>query len=177
MTHDQFWHLIANSRSDFDPSRSDGNMALQAERMEQLLSALPAAEVVEFARIFTQLYFAAYRWDLWAAAYILGEGGCSDDGFMDFRYWLISMGRDVYEAAMADPQSLADVADQPGVETIWFEEFGYVADRVLELKGVAERSLPPGVEHPAKPAGERWEDEDLPRRFPRLWAKYGAAWD
>lgn len=30
----------------------------------------------------------AYRRDLWAAAYH-ANGGCSDDGFIDFRIWLI----------------------------------------------------------------------------------------
>jgi hypothetical protein len=34
------------------------------------------------------------------------NGGMSDDGFTDFRYWLISRGRDVYERALADPDSL-----------------------------------------------------------------------
>src|SRR5262245_673914 len=133
MTNNQFWQIIADSRRDFDPNRRDGNMDLQAERLEELLTAMSADEVQEFDRIFTQLYFDAYRWELWAAAYII-EGGCSDDGFMDFRYWLVSMGREVYEAAMADAESLADVAGGRGIEVCAFEEFGSIASRVLEEK-------------------------------------------
>ena len=172
MTHEQFWQIIADSRTDFAPNRRDGNMDLQAERLEELLSAMPDDAVQEFDRIFTQLFFDAYRWDLWAAAYII-EGGCSDDGFMDFRYWLISMGRDVYEAATADPESLAETAARPGVEVCAFEEFGSIASRVLEERDVPEPAQPSGYRHPADPAGDQWEDDDLPQRFPKLWAKFG----
>ena len=30
----------------------------------------------------------AYRWDIWAIAFII-NGGCSDDGFEYFRGWLV----------------------------------------------------------------------------------------
>jgi hypothetical protein len=172
MTHDHFWNIIADSRRDFDPNRRDGNMRLQAKRLQQLLAAMPAQAVREFDRLFTKLYFDAYRWDLWRAAYII-EGGCSDDGFMDFRSWLISMGREVYQAAMDDPETLAEVVSAPGIEGCFFEEFGGIAWRVLEEKGGVESAEPSGYSHPREPAGERWEDDDFPTRFPRLWAKFG----
>jgi len=35
--------------------------------------------------------------------------GCSDDSFDYFRGWLIAQGKDVYLAALHDPDSLADV--------------------------------------------------------------------
>lgn len=169
MDHDQFWKVIADSRQDFDPKRRDGNMDLQAQRLEEILSALPPAEVADFERIFTENYYAAYRWDLWGAAYIIEEG-CSDDGFMDFRYWLISMGREVFEAALANPESLAKVAGKPGVEVCAFEEFGSIARRVLEDAGAPE---PDESASPQEPVGEPWEEDDLPERFPKLWAEFG----
>lgn len=174
MTHEQFWQIIAESRRDFDPNRRGGNMNFQAKRLKELLSAMPADEVQEFARIFRQLYFDAYRWDLWAAAYII-KGGCSDDGFMDFRYWLISMGRDVYDAAMTDPESLAEIAARPGIEGCAFEEFGSIAREVLKEKEVPEPALPSGYSPPEDPAGDPWEEDDLPLWFPKLWAKFGEA--
>lgn len=48
-----------------------------------------------------------YRWELWAAAYLIG-GGRSDDSFIDFRAGLIAQGRDWYDKAAASPDSLAD---------------------------------------------------------------------
>jgi hypothetical protein len=49
----------------------------------------------------------SYRWDLWGAAYLI-NGGCSDDGFDYFRGWLLSQGRAIWQATLADPDSLAD---------------------------------------------------------------------
>ncbi|QNN25324.1 DUF4240 domain-containing protein [Planctomycetales bacterium ZRK34] len=174
MTYDQFWQTIAASRGVVDRNRRDGNMDRQAERLEELLSVMSVDDVQAFDRIFTQFYFDAYTYDLWAAAYII-EGGCSDDGFMDFRYWLISMGRAIYEAAMADAESLADVAGGPGIEVCAFEEFGRIARRVLEQKNVPEPAEPSGASHPREPVGEWWEDDNLPERFPKLWSRFGEA--
>jgi hypothetical protein len=42
--------------------------------------------------------------------YLIG-GGCSDDGFIDFRAGLIAQGRDWYERAAASPDDLADHPD------------------------------------------------------------------
>ncbi len=55
------------------------------------LRRLALDEVVSFHGHFTDCVDRAYSWPLWAAAYIMG-GGCSDDGFWDFRSTLISMG-------------------------------------------------------------------------------------
>ncbi len=51
---------------------------------------------------------------------------------MDFRYGLISRGRSVFERALADPDSLADVADDTTDGFIPNEDFGYVAQRVYQ---------------------------------------------
>lgn len=45
-----------------------------------------------------------YRYDLWAAAYLIG-GGCSDDSFTDFRAGLIGQGCDWYEQATTSSDS------------------------------------------------------------------------
>ena len=57
---------------------------------------------------------------------------CSDDGFMDFRSWLISQGRDVYMSALKDPESLVSV-NTDGQE-LNFEDYAYVP-----YKAYAER--------------------------------------
>jgi|SRR5262245_54514525 len=50
----------------------------------------------------------AYSWSLWGAAYVI-HGGCSNDGFEYFRLWLVSRGRNGYERAPAEPDSLAEL--------------------------------------------------------------------
>jgi hypothetical protein len=166
-----FWKIIERSRAGFDPRRRDGNQAQQVRRLEKLLAALPAREIVAFERQRGRRMAETYRRDLWGAAYII-NGGCGDDGFMDFRTWLISMGRKVYQAALRDPESLLDVADAPGVELPLFEDFAYVGRQVYLRK--TKQELPASrARQPAKPAGKDWTEDDLPGRFPKLWAKYG----
>jgi hypothetical protein len=172
MDVEQFWKIIDSSRRGLDPEQVEGSMEQQAEELRELLMKLPPEQIVDFRNHFVEQMNAAYRWDLWGAAYIIA-GGCSDDGFMDFRSWLISMGRAAFEAALADPESLIDIADAPGVEDVFFEALSYVpAQAYEELTG---HGLPDYKgQAPSAPAGERWsEDEsDLQRRFPRLWARY-----
>jgi hypothetical protein len=59
-------------------------------------------EIERFQQILRQFLDQSYRWDLWAVAYT-ARGGCGDDEFDYFRQWVILQGKDVYEAAMADP--------------------------------------------------------------------------
>jgi hypothetical protein len=71
---------------------------------------------------------------LWGVAFASG-GGCSDDLFDDFRSWLISMGRKVYEAALADPETVHEIAERDGLEEdVFFEELQYVPSQVLREK-------------------------------------------
>jgi hypothetical protein len=106
---------------------------------------------------------------VWGAAFLM-NGGCSDDGFRYFRDWLVSEGEAVFEAALDDPESLA--SKKPGAE-FELESFGYVAAEVYEQMTDAE--MPRGrAQESASPAGKAWEESDLPARFPRLAARFGA---
>lgn len=174
MDIDQFWQLIEESRKAIDPTRKDGNLERQCREIAALLSSLPLHEIVSFRDHFQDRMIAAYDYSLWAAAYLIGQG-CSDDGFMDFRSWLISMGRDAYEQALEDPDSLADVVRRPGIESIFFEEFPSVPDQVYEQRAGQEMPDYPG-EYPDSPTGQRRgeSDTELRQRFPRLWAQYGS---
>ena len=171
MDHRQFWKIIDASRR-----QANGDLDAQVEALREQLQALPPEEVVRFQELFDEYWARAYRWDLWGAAYIIG-GGCSDDGFMDFRAWLISKGERAYEAALKDPESLVQVVKVED-EDCQFEGFQYVASQVWEEKtGRAMDEFPrEKLEHSNCPAGEEWseEGEDLKRRFPRLWKKFGA---
>ena len=164
----QFWSVVESSKA-----ASGGRYDRHVELLAEQLSALSSEEVVEFQRIFDDLTDRAYSWDLWGAAYIIG-GGCSDDSFTDFRSWLISMGRETYTRALADPEALADVVLGPGgEEDAFFEEFAYVPARVYEAK--TGRALEyPRTAHPSEPTGQEWEEggDDLAQRFPRLSSRY-----
>jgi hypothetical protein len=99
MTLDEFWeHIRATRRKDPDAHQ---------ERLVQRLAKLPREEIVDFAHWWNVMMDESYSRDLWAAAYY-ANGGCSEDGFIDFRSWLILQGRDVFQAVVADPNALVD---------------------------------------------------------------------
>src|SRR5262245_57745692 len=105
MDEKRFWAIIAEACGADPRAAEERDEALTA----QLVRFRPD-EIIEFNHIFDRLAAQAYRVDLWGAAYVI-NGGASDDGFYYFRCWLIGMGKKVYEAALANPDNLADFVD------------------------------------------------------------------
>jgi Protein of unknown function (DUF4240) len=171
MTNEEFWDIIASSKA-----ASYGTFDGHVESLASHLSGLAPDEIADFQHTFTAYVDRAYSWDLWGAAEIIG-GFCSDEDFDDFRSWLVSLGREIYEQALADPDSLADVGLGPNAANKeFFGEFACVAIRVYEE--MTDEAIPRCPwDYPSEPTGEPWTEDttELARRFPRLWAKYGKA--
>ena len=128
-----------------------------------------------------------YRWDVWAAAYLIG-GGCSDDSFLDFGAGVIALGRDWYARVLASPHALADhpvIRRAAGAENygaVFAEPMLYVADEAMEqLTGdehaygnvLDEDSDDLDRDQSADQAGEDFDFDDgaeMRRRLPRLAA-------
>lgn len=104
MDETQFWALIDAARAE-----AGGDDDTLIEALHVALFQLDADQILGFQRRFGELHERSYTAALWGAAHLI-NGGCSDDGFDYFRGWLISRGRAVFEAALADPDSLATVA-------------------------------------------------------------------
>lgn len=164
-----FWKIIDASRA-----KARGNVYEHIETLQKELEKYDPDEIVSFARIFDEYWVRAYTHELWGAAYIIG-GGCGDSGFLDFRGWLISKGEQVYEAAMADPESLLDVVTDEDDEG-QVEGFHYAASKAWEARtGKGMKDFPgSGVDYPREPAGESWHGDDdvLMGRFPRLAQRF-----
>jgi Protein of unknown function (DUF4240) len=177
ITEDRFWALIART------TLYEAEPGNQLEALRQALRELTAADVEAFERAFQREQRPAYTWDLWGATYVL-HGGASDDGFGYFQRWLISKGRKVFEAAVADPDSLADRLAPDVQGPCEFEEFAYVASEVWREKtGIdpwedPKGSFPyTGAPPAAEPSGAPFEENDkhLAKRYPKLWARFGAS--
>lgn len=97
MDENLFWDLI-------DEGLTDQPIGERIDTLPERLAAFKATAIRDFEKIQRSLEARAYRWDVWALAYLL-QGGCSDDAFEDFRGWLILQGREVFEGAIADPDS------------------------------------------------------------------------
>jgi hypothetical protein len=164
VTRDEFWAVIAAAR--------DGDFAGRPGRLRELLLMRPPKEVASFIQDFRDAMDDAYSYELWGAAYVIG-GGCSDDSFMDFRKWLISCGRERYERALVDPESLVDVTFGPDAEEdAFFEEFSITIALDVFTTLTGEQPPPRMRPAPRSPHGQDWVDDDLPTRYPRLWKRW-----
>lgn len=105
----EFWAIVDAARLGAATLPGDPREAV-ATALTDRLAATSKQTILEYQERFDELHAAIYRWDVWAAAYLIG-GGCSDDSFMDFRAGLIAQGRDWYERAALSPDSLADHPD------------------------------------------------------------------
>lgn len=124
MNKTQFWGIIE------DAKESCGNNLEAYERhIKSKLETMSPEDIKEFQYIFKTYVKLADYYGLWFAAKIMA-GYCSDDGFIDFRCWLISQGKYTYLNALRNPDSLADISlDHRNCQ---FETLLYVGCNVYE---------------------------------------------
>ena len=118
---DTFWTLIAQAKE-----QCGQDLDIFAQWLEDRLMEMSPEQALNFDNIVHGYRDLAYKYGLWSAASIMCDG-CTDDGFIDFRGWFIAQGRDIYMAALKDPDSLADI---PACDNCYFESLGYVGDLV-----------------------------------------------
>ncbi|MEU9140379.1 DUF4240 domain-containing protein [Streptomyces sp. NPDC048404] len=170
MDETEFWQLVDTTRE-----TAEGDPEEQADLLVERLVQLDPDSVLDFSRHFESRYNRAYRWDLWGAAWVLLDGA-SDDAFDFFRCWLIGQGREVFEGAMHDPDTLAELLDDFDEEIDGDgEELGYAADEAYEqLTGAVAPSL--GIPAAAaEPEGTPLEFENesvIAGRYPKLWERF-----
>ena len=178
---ESFWDLIHEAKNACGQDMD----AMLAYLKDRLVSMGPT-QAQNFHDIIHVYEDLADKFGLWDAAGIMKEYGCSDDGFIDFRAWLIAQGREVYFAALADPDSLADVVPYGDCR---FEQLSYVGDYAYEqltgksaydqtdwsayeallMKLEQDIVYKDGIEFPR-------EGADLKKYLPRLCAKH-PEWD
>jgi len=171
VTRDEFWRIIDETPPDYKA---------RLDALTERFSQLPTEALFRFHRQYVAVLVESLRWELRAATGVITDfwEGWSDDRFDYFRYWLILRGRRTFEAALADPETLADVVEP--------HDWGVLPEglHLLHLVGEAYRNRtgrndfeeefrrrhPPG---PCDDHGEEvWEsEEELRRRFPRLCAR------
>jgi hypothetical protein len=184
---DTWWGFIERARAVAGDRADDRNAPddpLPPALVDGLAAAGPA-ELVDFHRTLTQVTDSAYRYPLWNAAYLI-EGGCGDDGFMDFRDGLVLLGRETFTRAVADPDTLADlpvvVAMSRDEGWIGYESLRYLVRKAYQQAHGDTESFTAAVadglatmSRPTEPDGDNWDPEDdaeTRRRLPRLAALF-----
>ncbi len=131
MDIDTFWDIIDTARASAGPDKPFH------EALVDHLATRTRQDILQYQERFDEVHAALYRWDVWAAAYLIG-GGCSDDSFMDFRAGLIAQGRDWYQKAAASPDSLAghpsaaSTVHRPWDNALFYEDVNYAASYAFE---------------------------------------------
>jgi hypothetical protein len=180
MDREQFWALIEAAKA-----ATDGDCRAQTAHLVAALGERSVSEVLDYDRIHDDLMAESYRWDLWGAAYLI-NGGCSDDGFDDFRGWLLGQGRAIWQATLAHPDSLADHPQVRGrrplerwIDPLNCEDILGVAYRAYEALTGQELTVEITGRRPWPPLlGQDWDFDnaaEMQTRYPRLWALCG--WD
>lgn len=158
MDEDAFWELIDHARAD----RADAEG--RARWLIQTLSDRSGSDIQRFNEHFQHAMLRAYRWDLWGVSSMV-HGHEDQTGFVGFRAWLVSCGREAYDAALEDPDTLAPFIE-PKVDGT---PLTYVARDAYEASMGSE--LPTAtLDLFAEPAGEPIPPSDLPTRFPKIAA-------
>lgn len=178
LDEDRYWKLVADSLQAAGDDQGE-----QASNLVAALGELDPKEIIGFRLRTDKLLHDTYNSHMWCAGYIM-NGGCSDDGFEYFRLWVISRGREVYENAKADPDSLITVADLEVPEGLFdFETFWYVANGTFERKTGKDLyefisdDFPYGEGHYPE-IDLDWQEEDpesMKAICPRLFERFAAA--
>jgi hypothetical protein len=136
------------------------------------LAVASRAEAKTFGMSMGTALAEARSWKIWSAAYIM-NGGCSEDGFLYFRLWLLAQGRRVYSKALLDPESLASATlrfGKPG--DFEFEELLEVVDDTIGEFDLAVNELCDEMDALPKGVAPAFRAESLSRLYPSLWAKF-----
>ena len=170
----EFWKLIDKTRV-----AANGNVRHQSALLTEELAKLPAEEIISFERIFDELKDKAYIGNLWDAATVVMQA-CSDSGFEEFREWLVGRGREAYENAIRDPETLVDVLEVH--EQIYPT---LLAPAMEAYEKVTGKDMPPMPREWAELQGRPTINIDaddaellaeISARFPKLTAKFWEWW-
>lgn len=185
MDREQFWGLIEQARTDTggDCAPPGHGRCPVAIHVAAQLAVLPLGQVVAFEQVLREVQAESYRYDLWGAAVLINDGGRGDDGFEDFRGWLIGQGQRTYQAALQNPDSLAS---HPRVcsrdpRLLWHDPLECQAMLSIAVEAYYAITGREGPDDelepwPRRDPGPDWDFSDpaeLQRRYPRLWVCLG----
>lgn len=100
--------------------------------LQKKLESCTVDNVKKFCGIYDIYHKAADKDGIADVANIMNNGMLTDDGFIDFRAWLIAQGKDTYIKAMKSPEILAEKSENSLDGWYEFETFGYAGMKAVE---------------------------------------------
>jgi hypothetical protein len=167
MDLDEFWRVVGVCRR-VAGVQADFNVALTRE-----LEARSVADIADFRLRWLAASDGLYTWDVWDASTLM-LGGTDDDSFVDFRSWVISLGRVDYDLIRDDPDNLARygrvIAD---AESPAAEQLNGIPTQLYLARTQQYPPNPPDDSVLTQPLGNRTDlsdRESVRARFPRIYA-------
>jgi len=168
MDQDWFWQIVEEARE-----HAGDDPDAMAQFLERRFTEADDATLRAFQRHLVAASTRLYTWRH-AAAADMACGSLGDDGFTDWRAWVVTLGREPFARIATDPDNLADVDDLTAgcgtgelfgaaISDIYFTRHGYEDDSFPVLE--------PGDTPPAgtPPSGyPRNGTEPLRKTLPRL---------
>lgn len=161
MSRGDFWQLI-----DDLIATTDGLEEFEVA-LDDHLTSLSANDIKDFAQHYAQLQNEANTTGILEAACIIGCGE-SNDGFMDFRRWIVFQGKSAFEEILADPDCLGEYS--PGADPIehWYTEY----DPMGAYEEATGEDLPHfQIKVYPDERSDFDKDDVLSQRYPKLWRR------
>ena len=124
MDREDFWSVVQEARARVADPVSDAKAV--AREVLGVLASRSREQILGFDVVQRRLLASARRQRLVDACALINRY-VSDDAFSDFLGWLQCQGQARWEAAVADPDSLADVLAPAAPRGLWCEPMLYVA--------------------------------------------------
>lgn len=172
----EFWKII-----DFSYNAAKGDLELQDQIIIKKLSAYTPEEIIDFEIILCKKLIEANDFKILAANKII-DSWVSDDGFLYFRLWLISLGRETFEQTLKNPDYLASVVGKgvlPEFEHLLYASTQAYKNRTGKQK--EDNAFPRDVafaqglnydDGGPPTTGKDWKEDELPKLYPKLWEKF-----
>ena len=183
MDKNTFWEIIDAVNSEVSDNDYEGILHATQEK----LGGYSPEDIARWGAIQRKYKDLADTGGIFAAACALNDY-MSSDGYNDFRMWLISQGRDVYMAALNNPDTLAALELPDDIQTTMdtrFESYGYVANYAYESTGCKVDFYDEMERNPLAAEGKADlkadikyfphkipDEKTMARYFPNLYAKY-----
>lgn len=177
MDKDAFWRIIDEVNQDV-PDRNPVHIETATHN---ILCFKESQDIAAWSNHLDYYRDLADTVGMYAAACCLNDE-MTDEGFADFRMWLISQGKDIYLAALKNPDSLAEMGIP--LNTAKFESYAYVALDAYDTwdphgdiyRDKGETALSPSQKSDIRAEIEYYPHEitkdNAENHLPNLYAKY-----
>lgn len=168
MNEQIFWELIDQARK-----APNSNFETQCVTLTELLTAHTTEDIIAFEHLLRQKIEQASSWPVMAATFVVCSF-ISDDTYEDFRAWLVGQGKDNFNKAIKDPNTICDFLKPHEARDLGGEYMLFVAANAYldKLGKDDEEEFYELIEHPdEKEIVQKWpETKDAYRKlFPRLY--------